>query len=72
MRTLLLLALITFSEATIGVFVKLTDGRIPIQTLTFYAMAFAATFLFIARALATRQWPRFPAGKSRTPLSSAC
>lgn len=25
-------------------------------------MAFAATFLFIARALATRQWPRFPAG----------
>lgn len=62
MRTLLLLALITFSEATIGVFVKLTDGRIPIQTLTFYAMAFAAIFLFIARALATRQWPRFPAG----------
>ena len=31
MRTLLLLALITFSEATIGVFVKLTDGRIPIR-----------------------------------------
>jgi len=30
-RTLLLLALITFSEATIGVFVKLTDGRIPIR-----------------------------------------
>ncbi|XKE44203.1 DMT family transporter [Halomonas organivorans] len=62
MNTLLLLALITISEATIGVFVKLTDGRIPIQTLTFYAMAFAAAFLFIARALATRQWPRFPKG----------
>ena len=62
MDTLLLLALITVSEATIGVFVKLTDGRIPIQTLTFYAMAFAAAFLFIARALATRQWPRFPKG----------
>ncbi|MEQ8799175.1 MAG: EamA family transporter [Salinisphaeraceae bacterium] len=62
MKTLLLLALITVSEATIGVFVKLTDGLIPIQTLTFYAMAFAAAFLFVARAVATRQWPRFPRG----------
>lgn len=62
MKTLLLLALITVSEATIGVFVKLTDGRIPIQTLTLYAMAFATAFLFVARALATRQWPRFPKG----------
>ncbi|MFG6159554.1 DMT family transporter [Halomonas sp. 1390] len=62
MKTLLLLALITVSEATIGVFVKLTDGRVPVQTLTFYAMAFAAAFLFIARALVTRQWPRFPKG----------
>jgi drug/metabolite transporter (DMT)-like permease len=60
MQTVLLLALITVSEATIGVFVKLTDGRIPIQTLTFYAMAFAAAFLFIARALVDRQWPEFP------------
>lgn len=29
MMTVLLLALITVSEATIGVFVKLVDGRIP-------------------------------------------
>lgn len=62
MITVLLLALITVSEATIGVFVKLTDGRIPVQTLTFYAMGFATIFLFIARGLATRQWPRFPVG----------
>jgi|GEM_PF-368447 drug/metabolite transporter (DMT)-like permease len=62
MKTILLLLLITFSEATIGVFVKLTDGLIPIHTLTFYAMAFAAAFLFVARALLTRQWPRFPKG----------
>lgn len=60
MKTLLLLALITLSEATIGVFVKLTDDRIPVQTLTFYAMGFAAAFLFVARALASRRWPRFP------------
>lgn len=62
MRALLLLALITVSEATIGVFVKLTDGFIPVQTLTFYAMAFAAAFLFIARSLVSREWPRFPRG----------
>ena len=62
MKTLLLFALITVSEATIGVFVKLTDGRIPIHTLTFYAMGFAAIFLFAARWLATREPPRFPFG----------
>lgn len=60
MKTLLLLLLITVSEATIGVFVKLTEGLIPIQTLTFYAMAFAAAFLFVARSLAAQKWPRFP------------
>ncbi|SHF67710.1 Threonine/homoserine efflux transporter RhtA [Modicisalibacter ilicicola DSM 19980] len=65
MKTLLLLLLITVSEATIGVFVKLTDGLIPIQTLTFYAMAFAAAFLFVARALASGEWPRFPKGNVR-------
>ena len=61
MKTVLLLALITVSEATIGVFVKLTDDRIPIHTLTFYAMGVAALFLFAARWSATRRAPRFPA-----------
>ncbi|MFP3920458.1 MAG: DMT family transporter [Dichotomicrobium sp.] len=60
MTTVLLLSLITFSEATIGVFVKLTDGAIPIQTLNFYALAFAAAFLGVAMPLATRERPRFP------------
>ncbi|PAU80343.1 EamA family transporter [Halovibrio salipaludis] len=60
MRTLLLLTLITFSEATIGVFVKLTDGRIPIQTLNFYALAFAAVFLMLAMPLASKNRLRFP------------
>lgn len=62
MKVLLLLALVTVSEATIGVFVKLSDGLIPVQTLTFYAMTFAAAFLFIARSLASRERPRFPRG----------
>jgi len=48
MKVIILLVLITLSEATIGVFVKLTDGRIPVQTLTFYAFVFAATFLMIS------------------------
>lgn len=47
LKTGLLLGLITLSEATIGVFVKLTDGHIPIQTLNFYALAAAAVFLLI-------------------------
>lgn len=61
-RTVLLLVLITFSEATIGVFVKLTDGRIPIQTLNFYALAFAAAFLMAAMPIATGRPLRFPWG----------
>lgn len=48
MRTLALLALITPSEAMIGVFVKLTAGLIPIQTLNFYALACAAGFPVVA------------------------
>lgn len=59
---LFLLGLITVAEATIGVFVKLSNGVIPVQTLTFYAMALAALFLFIARSLVSREWPRFPRG----------
>jgi drug/metabolite transporter (DMT)-like permease len=53
MRTVLLLTLITFSEATIGVFVKLVDGRIPIHTLNFYALATAAVFLLVTLPRAT-------------------
>lgn len=62
MRTVLLLLLITLSEATIGVFVKLTDGLIPIHTLNFYALACAAAFLIVTIPLATGQPMRFPRG----------
>lgn len=65
MRNILLLGLITVSEATIGVFVKLVDGQIPIQTLNFYALAFAAAFLMVALPVATGQRPRFPRGNVR-------
>jgi drug/metabolite transporter (DMT)-like permease len=62
MKTILLLLLITVSEATIGVFVKLTGDAIPIHTLNFYALAFAAVFLGFAMPLATGARPRFPRG----------
>lgn len=62
MKTLALLAIITLSEATIGVFVKLTDGLIPIQTLNFYALACAAAFLAVTIPLATGRRLRFPWG----------
>lgn len=60
MKVGLLLLMITLSEATIGVFVKLTDGRIPIQTLNFYALTFATVFLMGALTLATGRTPQFP------------
>ncbi|MCA1777565.1 MAG: DMT family transporter [Loktanella sp.] len=62
MNVFLLLVLITFSEATIGVFVKLTGDAIPIQTLNFYALSFAALFLALAIPRATDQPLEFPHG----------
>ncbi|MFP4169203.1 MAG: EamA family transporter [Desulfonatronovibrionaceae bacterium] len=60
LKTLLLLLLITLSEATIGVFVKLTNGLIPIHTLNFYDLTLAAIFLMLAMPLANRQSLGFP------------
>ena len=62
MKNWILLIVITLSEATIGVFVKLTDGRIPVQTLTFYAFAFASTFLMLAMPKATKKPLHLPHG----------
>ena len=62
MKTWVLLVLITMSEATIGVFVKLTDGRIPVQTLTFYAFLFATAFLMLAMPWANKQPLKLPRG----------
>lgn len=60
MRIVLLLTLITVSEATIGVFVKLTGDAIPIQTLNFYALSLAAAFLAVAIPLSSGRPLRFP------------
>jgi drug/metabolite transporter (DMT)-like permease len=45
MKKYLFLFLVTVSEATIGVFVKLTGGNVPILTLNFYRVFFAFLFL---------------------------
>lgn len=60
MKTTLLLLMVTFAEATIGVFVKLTDERIPIHTLNFYALTLAALFLGLTLPWATGQRMRIP------------
>jgi len=60
MQKVLLLLMVTVSEATIGVFVKLTDGLIPIHTLNFYALTCAAVFLGLTLPLATGQPIRLP------------
>ena len=61
-QTVSLLALVTISEATIGVFVKLTGGLIPIQTLNFYALSLAALLLFGFMPRVTGKPLRFPRG----------
>lgn len=47
MSKYIFLLLVTLSEATIGVFVKLTGGHIPIFTLNFYRVFFALIFLLM-------------------------
>lgn len=47
MSKYIFLLLVTLSEATIGVFVKLTGGNVPIFTLNFYRVLFALIFLLM-------------------------
>lgn len=45
LKTIIGLSLVALSEASIGVFVKLTGGEIPLMSLNFYRVFFAALFL---------------------------
>jgi drug/metabolite transporter (DMT)-like permease len=60
MKTFLSLLAVTLAEATIGVFVKLTGDAVPIFTLNFYRVMFAALFLGIAMAFINTSFWRFP------------
>lgn len=57
MRTFFALFSVTLAEATIGVFVKLTGDAVPVYTLNFYRVLFAALFLAVAMTfLSTERW----------------
>lgn len=61
MKAVLLLLVVTLAEATIGIFVKLTDGQVPILALNFYRVFFAALLLWPLVAMAEKGpivWPR--------------
>lgn len=60
MKTFLALLAVTLAEATIGVFVKLTGDAIPIFTLNFYRVLFAAGFLAVAMTFIDKNFWRFP------------
>lgn len=45
MRKYIYLFIVTIAEATIGVFVKLVGGEVPVYTLNFYRVLFALIFL---------------------------
>jgi drug/metabolite transporter (DMT)-like permease len=60
MKTLLALAAVTLAEATIGVFVKLTGDAVPIYTLNFYRVLFAALFLAVGMSAISGRFWRLP------------
>lgn len=60
MKTAIPLLLVTLAEATIGVFVKLTGDAVPIYTLNFYRVLFAALFLAVGMSFISRGFWRFP------------
>jgi drug/metabolite transporter (DMT)-like permease len=60
MKYFLPLLIVTLAEASIGVFVKLTGTNVPIFTLNFYRVFFAAIFLAITVPLLTKEKIKFP------------
>lgn len=68
MKTFLALLTVTLAEATIGVFVKLTDGAVPILTLNFYRVFFAALFIAAAMMFINKNFWKFPKNNTRDIL----
>lgn len=54
------LTIVTVAEASIGIFVKLVDGQIPVWTLNFYRVFFAALTILPLMLLFNRSSLRFP------------
>jgi drug/metabolite transporter (DMT)-like permease len=68
MSKYIFLLLVTISEATIGVFVKLTGGHIPIFTLNFYRVFFALLFLLTVIPFIDRSFWKIPRENVRAIL----
>ncbi|MFP4523850.1 MAG: DMT family transporter [Candidatus Woesearchaeota archaeon] len=60
MGLVLPLLIVTLAEASIGVFVKLVGTNVPIFTLNFYRVLFAAIFLAAGVPLLTKHKLKFP------------
>ncbi|MFB6225303.1 MAG: DMT family transporter [Candidatus Paceibacteria bacterium] len=58
--TYIALTIVTLAEATIGVFVKLVGEGVPIWSLNFYRVLFAALFLAVSMPFFNRDFWKFP------------
>lgn len=68
LKTFLPLLIVTIAEATIGIFVKLASDDIPIISLSFYRVAFAAVFLGVALSFSNRNFWKFPKHNTKDVL----
>jgi drug/metabolite transporter (DMT)-like permease len=68
MHTILSLAVVTVAEASIGIFVKLVGDAVPIYTLNFYRVFFAALFLLAMTPLVRSASLRYPKQNTRDIL----
>lgn len=68
MLAALALGVVTLSEATIGIFVKLVDEQVPVLALNFYRVFFAALILLPLVAMFSRDALRFPEKNTRDIL----
>jgi drug/metabolite transporter (DMT)-like permease len=68
LQTYLPLALVTISEATIGIFVKLTGDAVPVFTLNFYRIFFAAVLIALVMPLFNSEFWKFPKHNLRDVL----
>lgn len=69
MKTFISLTIVTLAEASIGIFVKLVgDDAVPIFTLNFYRVLFAAVFLAITVPLFSNGTLAYPKNNTRDIL----
>lgn len=68
MKTLIFLLLVTLAEASIGIFVKLSGGGVPVYTLIFYRLLLATGFLAATMPFFNKKFYKFPKNNIRDTL----